>query len=81
MSDRPPVEFSLSPETSYESLSISHLQRRGEGGGEGGGEGMWAGILCIIILTLFSDSQAIFMAVCDFHCLNQFYTICSFFCR
>ncbi|XP_067114784.1 AP-4 complex accessory subunit RUSC2 [Osmerus mordax] len=29
MSDRPPVEFSLSPETSYESLSISHLQRRG----------------------------------------------------
>lgn len=27
----PPVEFCLSPEASYESLSISHLQRRGEG--------------------------------------------------
>ncbi|XP_031658267.1 iporin isoform X1 [Oncorhynchus kisutch] len=26
---RPPVEFCLSPEASYESLSISHLQRRG----------------------------------------------------
>ncbi|XP_060933327.1 AP-4 complex accessory subunit RUSC2 [Limanda limanda] len=29
LSDRPPTEFCLSPETSYESLSISHLQRRG----------------------------------------------------
>nr|XP_043868762.1 iporin [Solea senegalensis] len=27
--DRPPTEFCLSPDTSYESLSISHLQRRG----------------------------------------------------
>lgn len=30
LSDRPPTEFCLSPDTSYESLSISHLQRRGE---------------------------------------------------
>lgn len=30
-SDRPPTDFCLSPDTSYESLSISHLQRRGEG--------------------------------------------------
>ncbi|GAA6216985.1 iporin-like [Lates japonicus] len=29
LSDRPPTEFCLSPDTSYESLSISHLQRRG----------------------------------------------------
>ncbi|KAM6984842.1 AP-4 complex accessory subunit RUSC2 [Aplochiton taeniatus] len=29
LSDRPPVDFCLSPEASYESLSISHLQRRG----------------------------------------------------
>ncbi|XP_035463992.2 AP-4 complex accessory subunit RUSC2 isoform X3 [Scophthalmus maximus] len=29
LSDRPPSEFCLSPDTSYESLSISHLQRRG----------------------------------------------------
>ncbi|KAM8829083.1 AP-4 complex accessory subunit RUSC2 isoform 2-T10 [Spinachia spinachia] len=29
LSDRPPTEFCLSPETSYESMSISHLQRRG----------------------------------------------------
>ncbi|XP_062268222.1 AP-4 complex accessory subunit RUSC2 [Platichthys flesus] len=29
LSDRPPAEFCLSPDTSYESLSISHLQRRG----------------------------------------------------
>ncbi|XP_031711752.1 iporin isoform X2 [Anarrhichthys ocellatus] len=29
MSDRPPTEFCLSPDTSYESMSISHLQRRG----------------------------------------------------
>ncbi|KAK2819069.1 hypothetical protein Q5P01_024630 [Channa striata] len=28
-SDRPPTDFCLSPDTSYESLSISHLQRRG----------------------------------------------------
>lgn len=28
-SDRPPTEFCLSPDTSYESMSISHLQRRG----------------------------------------------------
>ncbi|KAK2888374.1 hypothetical protein Q8A73_019822 [Channa argus] len=28
-SDRPPTDFYLSPDTSYESLSISHLQRRG----------------------------------------------------
>ncbi|KAM9820154.1 uncharacterized protein ACB057_000748 [Neosynchiropus ocellatus] len=28
-SDKPPTEFCLSPETSYESMSISHLQRRG----------------------------------------------------
>ncbi|XP_033832282.1 uncharacterized protein LOC117379696 [Periophthalmus magnuspinnatus] len=28
-SERVPVEFCLSPDTSYESLSISHLQRRG----------------------------------------------------
>lgn len=31
LSDKPPTEFCLSPDTSYESLSISHLQRRGEG--------------------------------------------------
>lgn len=31
LSDRPPTDFCLSPETSYESMSISHLQRRGEG--------------------------------------------------
>lgn len=30
LSDKPPAEFCLSPDTSYESLSISHLQRRGE---------------------------------------------------
>lgn len=30
MSDKPPGEFCLSPDTSYESMSISHLQRRGE---------------------------------------------------
>lgn len=30
MSDKPPTEFCLSPDTSYESMSISHLQRRGE---------------------------------------------------
>lgn len=30
-SDRPPTDFCLSPDTSYESMSISHLQRRGEG--------------------------------------------------
>lgn len=30
LSDRPPAEFCLSPDTSYESMSISHLQRRGE---------------------------------------------------
>lgn len=30
LSDKPPTEFCLSPETSYESMSISHLQRRGE---------------------------------------------------
>lgn len=30
MSDKPPGEFCLSPNTSYESMSISHLQRRGE---------------------------------------------------
>ncbi|XP_074547151.1 AP-4 complex accessory subunit RUSC2 [Halichoeres trimaculatus] len=29
MSDKPPAEFCLSPDTSYESMSISHLQRRG----------------------------------------------------
>ncbi|KAM9735346.1 AP-4 complex accessory subunit RUSC2 [Menidia menidia] len=29
LSDRPPNEFCLSPDTSYESMSISHLQRRG----------------------------------------------------
>ncbi|TKS84569.1 Iporin Interacting protein of [Collichthys lucidus] len=29
LSDRPPTEFCLSPDTSYESMSISHLQRRG----------------------------------------------------
>ncbi|KAM6902987.1 AP-4 complex accessory subunit RUSC2 [Xenentodon cancila] len=29
MSDRPPTEFCLTPDTSYESMSISHLQRRG----------------------------------------------------
>ncbi|CAN9504932.1 unnamed protein product [Ophioblennius macclurei] len=29
VSDRPPAEFCLSPDTSYESMSISHLQRRG----------------------------------------------------
>ncbi|XP_037340419.2 AP-4 complex accessory subunit RUSC2 [Pungitius pungitius] len=29
LSDRPPAEFCLSPDTSYESMSISHLQRRG----------------------------------------------------
>ncbi|XP_068429943.1 AP-4 complex accessory subunit RUSC2 [Clinocottus analis] len=29
LSDRPPTEFCLSPATSYESMSISHLQRRG----------------------------------------------------
>ncbi|KAM4527929.1 AP-4 complex accessory subunit RUSC2 isoform 1-T1 [Odontesthes bonariensis] len=28
-SDRPPKDFCLSPDTSYESMSISHLQRRG----------------------------------------------------
>lgn len=28
-SERPPTEFCLSPDTSYESMSISHLQRRG----------------------------------------------------
>ncbi|XP_013859285.1 iporin [Austrofundulus limnaeus] len=28
-SDRPPTEFCLSPDTSYESMSISHLQRKG----------------------------------------------------
>lgn len=30
ISDKPPGEFKLSPDTSYESMSISHLQRRGE---------------------------------------------------
>lgn len=30
LSDKPPAEFCLSPDTSYESMSISHLQRRGE---------------------------------------------------
>lgn len=30
LSDKPPTEFCLSPDTSYESMSISHLQRRGE---------------------------------------------------
>lgn len=30
LSDRPPTEFNLSPDTSYESMSISHLQRRSE---------------------------------------------------
>lgn len=30
LSDKPPTEFRLSPDTSYESMSISHLQRRGE---------------------------------------------------
>ncbi|XP_069020082.1 AP-4 complex accessory subunit RUSC2 [Embiotoca jacksoni] len=29
LSDRPPTEFCLSPDTSYVSMSISHLQRRG----------------------------------------------------
>ncbi|XP_026153585.1 iporin [Mastacembelus armatus] len=29
LSDRPPTEFCLSPDTLYESMSISHLQRRG----------------------------------------------------
>ncbi|CAJ1070790.1 LOW QUALITY PROTEIN: iporin [Xyrichtys novacula] len=29
LSDKPPAEFCLSPDTSYESMSISHLQRRG----------------------------------------------------
>ncbi|XP_061590257.1 AP-4 complex accessory subunit RUSC2 isoform X2 [Cololabis saira] len=29
MSDRPPTEFCLTPDTSYESMSISHLQRKG----------------------------------------------------
>ncbi|XP_030599156.1 iporin [Archocentrus centrarchus] len=29
LSDRPPTEFNLSPDASYESMSISHLQRRG----------------------------------------------------
>ncbi|KAM3874343.1 AP-4 complex accessory subunit RUSC2 [Diretmus argenteus] len=29
LSDRPPMEFCLSPDASYESMSISHLQRRG----------------------------------------------------
>ncbi|XP_070707094.1 AP-4 complex accessory subunit RUSC2 [Pempheris klunzingeri] len=29
LSDRPPAEFCLSPDTSYESMSLSHLQRRG----------------------------------------------------
>nr|XP_033501874.1 iporin [Epinephelus lanceolatus] len=29
LSDKPPTEFCLSPDTSYESMSISHLQRRG----------------------------------------------------
>lgn len=31
LSDRPPTDFCLSPDTSYESMSLSHLQRRGEG--------------------------------------------------
>lgn len=30
LSDKPPTEFCLSPDASYESMSISHLQRRGE---------------------------------------------------
>lgn len=30
-SDRPPTEFCQSPDISYESMSISHLQRKGEG--------------------------------------------------
>lgn len=30
LSDKPPAEFCFSPDTSYESMSISHLQRRGE---------------------------------------------------
>lgn len=30
LSDKPPADFCLSPDTSYESMSISHLQRRGE---------------------------------------------------
>uniref|UniRef100_A0A1A8KYQ6 RUN and SH3 domain containing 2 n=1 Tax=Nothobranchius kuhntae TaxID=321403 RepID=A0A1A8KYQ6_NOTKU len=29
LSDKPPAEFCLSPDTSYESMSISHLQRKG----------------------------------------------------
>ncbi|XP_047424973.1 AP-4 complex accessory subunit RUSC2 [Mugil cephalus] len=29
LSDKPPTEFCLSPDTSYESMSISHLQRKG----------------------------------------------------
>ncbi|KAM4719872.1 uncharacterized protein FYW61_015531 isoform 2-T2 [Anableps anableps] len=29
LNDRPPAEFCLSPDTSYESMSISHLQRKG----------------------------------------------------
>nr|XP_020485528.1 iporin-like [Labrus bergylta] len=29
LSDKPPAEFCLSPDASYESMSISHLQRRG----------------------------------------------------
>lgn len=33
LSDKPPAEFCLSPDTSYESMSISHLQRRGEPAG------------------------------------------------
>lgn len=33
LSDRPPTDFCLSPDASYESMSISHLQRRGEDSG------------------------------------------------
>lgn len=42
-SDRPPTEFCLSPDTSYESMSISHLQRKGEEqlGADSGGYSFW----------------------------------------
>lgn len=54
LSDRPPAEFCLSPDTSYESLSISHLQRRGEQTPPHPGSSVPSGMLCLLAMMSFS---------------------------
>lgn len=75
-SDRPPTEFCLSPDTSYESMSISHLQRKGEEqlGADPGGYNFWIRTKCrgksvqrgSCVVNRFSE--ALLKAGIKFHC-------------